>query len=209
MTFFPVPFPPSLLDFAETIWIFDVLYFFLSWSPSFAEANQGTLWWTYQLPGGHKSSFQLSLLSWGNFQPALTLILLQKYRDTNRGVSWYKLVVYILLSAKKRAYFGKSIAIAMGGVSRYFQKYQGQGSIWFSWFFSFCRISTEKTFKLNRKTLVVRPEKWVVSQVGFRGSNASGGRIVLLPGACWAHGASKMAGLGASLLLCISQRFRA
>ena len=29
-------------------------------------------------------------------------------------------------------------------------------------------------------------------QVGFRGSNASGGRIVLLPGAFWAHGASKM-----------------
>ena len=36
--------------------------------------------------------------------------------------------------------------------------------------------------------------------MGFRGSNASGGRIVLLPGAFWAHGASKMATLGASLL---------
>ena len=44
---------------------------------------------------------------------------------------------------------------------------------------------------------VVRPEKWDGSQVGFRGSNASGGRIVLLPGAfgrtvlpkwpLWAH----------------------
>ena len=32
-----------------------------------------------------------------------------------------------------------------------------------------------------------RPEKWGHSQVGFRGSNASGGRIVLLPAAFWAH----------------------
>ena len=45
--------------------------------------------------------------------------------------------------------------------------------------------------------------------MGFRGSNASGGRIVLLPSAFWAHGASKMATLGASLLLCVSQCFRA
>ena len=49
----------------------------------------------------------------------------------------------------------------------------------------------------------VRPQKWEDSQVGFRGSNASGRRIVLLPGVFWAHGASKMAILGASLLLCI------
>ena len=51
----------------------------------------------------------------------------------------------------------------------------------------------------------MRPEKWGDSQVGFRGSNASGGRIVLLPGAFWAHGASKIAISGASLLLCILQ----
>ena len=45
--------------------------------------------------------------------------------------------------------------------------------------------------------------------MGFRGSNASGRRIVLLPGAFWAHGASKMAILGASFLLCgILQCFR-
>ena len=44
--------------------------------------------------------------------------------------------------------------------------------------------------------------------MGFRGSNASGRRIVLLPGASWAHGASKMAILGASSLLCILQCFR-
>ena len=56
---------------------------------------------------------------------------------------------------------------------------------------------------------VVRPEKWGDSQVGFRGSTASGGCIVLLPGAFWAHGASKMAILGASLLLCILQCFGA
>ena len=35
------------------------------------------------------------------------------------GGSWYKLVVYMLLSAKRRASFCKSIAIEMGGVSRY------------------------------------------------------------------------------------------
>ena len=39
----------------------------------------------------------------------------------------------------------------------------------------------------------MRPWKWDDSQVGFRGSNASGGRIVLLPSAFWAHDASKMA----------------
>ena len=32
-------------------------------------------------------------------------------------------------------------------------------------------------------TYLVRPEKWDDSQVGFRGGNASGGRIVLLQGA--------------------------
>ena len=44
--------------------------------------------------------------------------------------------------------------------------------------------------------------------MGFQGSNASGRRIVLLPGAFWAHGASKMAILGASFLLRILQCFR-
>ena len=43
------------------------------------------------------------------------------------GVSWYKLVVYTLLSAKRRAYFCKSIAIEIGGVSRYFSKVLGSG----------------------------------------------------------------------------------
>ena len=42
----------------------------------------------------------------------------------------------------------------------------------------------------------------------FRGSNASGGRIVvLLPSACWAHRASKIAISRASLLLCIVRFF--
>ena len=45
--------------------------------------------------------------------------------------------------------------------------------------------------------------------MGFRGSNASCGRLVLLPGAFWAHGASKMATLGTSRLPCILQYFRA
>ena len=39
--------------------------------------------------------------------------------------------------------------------------------------------------------------------MGFRGSNASSERTVLLPGAFWAHGASKMATLGALLLPCV------
>ena len=57
--------------------------------------------------------------------------------------------------------------------------------------------------------ILVRPQKWEDSQVGFRGSNASGGRIVLLPGAFWAHGASKMVILGASLLLYVLQHLGA
>ena len=36
--------------------------------------------------------------------------------------------MYILLSAKRRAYFCKSIAIEMGGVSRYFSKVSGSGA---------------------------------------------------------------------------------
>ena len=36
-------------------------------------------------------------------------------------------MVYILLSAKKRAYFCKSIAIEMGGVSQYFSDVSGSG----------------------------------------------------------------------------------
>ena len=43
------------------------------------------------------------------------------------GVSWYKLVVYILLSARRRAYFCKRIAIEMGGVPRYFSQVSGSG----------------------------------------------------------------------------------
>ena len=43
------------------------------------------------------------------------------------GVSWYRLVVYIAISAKRRAYFCQHIAIEMGGVSRYFSKLSGSG----------------------------------------------------------------------------------
>ena len=35
--------------------------------------------------------------------------------------------VYTTFGQARRAYFGKSNAIEMGGVSRYFWKYQGQG----------------------------------------------------------------------------------
>ena len=41
------------------------------------------------------------------------------------GVSWYKLVVYILISAKRKAYFCKNIAIEVGGISRCFSKVSG------------------------------------------------------------------------------------
>ena len=66
-------------------------------------------------------------------------------------------------------------------------------------------------YKLKILDLVVRPEKWDDSPVGFRGSNASGGRFVFLPGALGARCChwTKMATLGASLLLCILQCFRA
>ena len=44
-------------------------------------------------------------------------------------------LLWMLLAAKKRAYFCKSIAIEIGGVSRYFSKYWGQGSMRLSWRF--------------------------------------------------------------------------
>ena len=49
--------------------------------------------------------------------------------NTSAKVSRYKweAAVYILLSAKGRAYFCKSIAIEIGGVSRYFSKVSGSG----------------------------------------------------------------------------------
>ena len=62
-----------------------------------------------------------------------------------------KLVVYILLSAKRRACFSKSIAIELGGVSRYFSKVLGSGvdstllkfnlerEIWQKYFFVECQ----------------------------------------------------------------------
>ena len=43
---------------------------------------------------------------------------------------------------------------------------------------------SEAAIAIAKKSFV-RPEKWDDSQVGFRGSNASGGCIVLLPGAFW------------------------
>ena len=49
------------------------------------------------------------------------------------AVSWYKLVVYILLSAKRRAYFCKSMPYKWEVYRDIFQKYRGQGSIWLSW----------------------------------------------------------------------------
>ena len=77
----------------------------------------------------------------------------------------------------------------------------------------FCQMVTfhenDENHQNNEDNSVARLEKWDVSQMGFRGRIASGGCIVLLPGACWAHGASKTANLDASLLLCTLQYFRA
>ena len=55
---------PSTI-FRLTMQIFDVLYFFLSWSPSLAADGHGALGWTYKLPGGQKFSIKLSPLSLG------------------------------------------------------------------------------------------------------------------------------------------------
>ena len=61
----------------------------------------------------------------GVSQRPLTLILLQKYRDTNgRRIAIQIGGVY---TTKRKAYFCKSIAIEMGGVSRYFSKVLGSG----------------------------------------------------------------------------------
>ena len=69
-------------------------------------------------------------------------------------VSWYTLVVYILLSAKRSAYFCKSIAIGMGGVPRYFHtQVSGQGSIWFSWQ-SFLTSLSVNSFHFCREMLL-------------------------------------------------------
>ena len=57
----------------------------------------------------------------------MTLILLQKYRDTNGSRIVIQLAAYVLLSAKRSAYFCKSIAIEMGGASQYFSKVSGSG----------------------------------------------------------------------------------
>ena len=58
---------------------------------------------------------------WGVFERPLTLILLldsrvSRYKwEACRDTKWW----CVLLSAERRAYFCKSIAIEMGGVSRY------------------------------------------------------------------------------------------
>ena len=90
----------------------------------------------HELPRA-KTIPDLSGLPLGVFERPLTLILLQKHRDTHGSRIVIQIGgVYILLSANKKAYFCKSLAIEMGGVSRYFcsQRCRDQGSIWLSWF---------------------------------------------------------------------------
>ena len=80
---------------------------------------------------GVRSPFFLffwSLSDLGMLQRPLTLILLKKHRDANgRRIVIQTSGVYIQLSAKTRAYFGKNIAIEMGGISRYFSTVSGSG----------------------------------------------------------------------------------
>ena len=60
-------------------------------------------------------------------QQPLTLTLMEKYRDTNGSHIVIQIGGVYTTSAKKRAYFCRSIAIQMGGVSRYFSKVSGSG----------------------------------------------------------------------------------
>ena len=59
-------------------------------------------------------------------------------------------MAYILLSVKKKAYVCKSIAIEMGGVSRYFSKVSGSGVD--SRYFSKVSESGVDSTLLNRRT---------------------------------------------------------
>ena len=71
----------------------------------------------------------LSVRCWEYSNDPCPLYFCESIAIQTGGVSWYKLV-YILLSAERRAYFCKSIAIEVGGVYRdTFQVYQGQGSM--------------------------------------------------------------------------------
>ena len=61
------------------------------------------------------------------FQRPLTLILLQKYRvqwESYRDTNWW--CIYYFLPSGVHT-FAKSMAIQMGGVSRYFSKVSGSG----------------------------------------------------------------------------------
>ena len=80
------------------------------------------------------SQKRLSILRWGGgsiggVPTTPDPILLQKYRDTNgRRIVIQTGGVYTV-SVKRRAYFCKSIAIEMGGVSRHFSNISGSGVV--------------------------------------------------------------------------------
>ena len=85
--------------------------------------RQGFCGWPERVKTSTKIEFPSS--GWcllGVFHRPLTLILLQKYRDTNE----MRIVIQIggvsTTFAIGRAYFGKSIAIEMGAVLRYFSE---------------------------------------------------------------------------------------
>ena len=63
----------------------------------------------------------------GVFQRPLTLILLQKYRDTNGRRIVIQIGGVYTTFCQKEAYFCRSIAIEMGGVRRFFSEVSGSG----------------------------------------------------------------------------------
>ena len=63
----------------------------------------------------------------GVLQRPLTLILLQKHRNTNARRIGIQIGGVYTTFCKKGIYFSKSIAIEMGGVSRYFSEALGSG----------------------------------------------------------------------------------
>ena len=65
----------------------------------------------------------------------------EAYRDTNWRCIYIYIYIHTRLSAKGRAYFCKSIAIEMGGASRYFSKLSWSGVDWILQAFWFATLS--------------------------------------------------------------------
>ena len=88
------------------------------------------------------------------------------------GLSRYRFVVYILLSAKTRPYLCKSMAVPMGGISRYFSKVSGSGVN-----ATFLR----RTFWEGDATKHFSVKKWAFQWKG-EGSSVNGGLLRISTG---------------------------